>query len=65
VPRNVGLLMGPAIATVIYLTLAIAARSQQAAGGSGLPAGLTAVLAIMVPNQIGALRAALGRSGRN
>lgn len=65
VPRNVGLLMGPAIAMVIYATLAVTARSQQAAGGSGLPAGFTAALAIMVPNQIGALRAALSRSGRN
>lgn len=65
VPRNVGLLMGPAIATIIYVILAIAARSQQAAGGSGLPVGLTAALAVMVPNQIGALRAALSRSGGN
>ncbi len=65
VSRNVGLLMGPAVATGIYVTLAITARSQQAAGGFGLPDGLTAALAIMVPNQIGALRAALSRSGRN
>jgi hypothetical protein len=66
VPRNVGLLMGPAIAMIIYVTLAITARGQQAVGGgSGLPDGLTVVLAVMVPNQIGALRAALGRSGRS
>jgi hypothetical protein len=66
VPRNVGLLMGPAVSMIIYVTLAITARSHQAAdGASGLPDGLTAVLAVMVPNQIGALRSALGRSGRS
>jgi hypothetical protein len=65
VPRNAGLLIGPGIAALIYVALAVTARSQQADGGSGLPAGLTAALAVMVPNQIGALRAALSRSGRN
>jgi hypothetical protein len=63
VPRNIGLLMGPGIAAIIYAALAITARGQQADGGSGLPGGLTAALAIIVPNQIGALRAALRRSG--
>jgi hypothetical protein len=65
VPRNVGLLMGPAFATVIFAILVITARSQQADGGSGLPGGLTAALVIMLANQVGALRAALSRSGRN
>lgn len=65
VPRNVGLLMGPAIATVLYVILVVTARSQQTDGASGLPTGLTIALAVMLANQFGALKAALTRSGRN
>ncbi len=63
VPRNVGLLMGPGIATVIFVILLVSARSQTD-GTSGVPAGLTIALALILPNQIGALRAAQTRSGR-
>jgi hypothetical protein len=59
VPRNVGLLMGPAVAAVLYVILLVTARS------SGLPTGLAIALALMLANQIGALKAALTRSGRN
>ena len=63
VPRNVGLLMGPGIATVFFVILVVTAHSQTG-GTSGLPTGLTIALALMLANQIGALRAALTRSGR-
>jgi hypothetical protein len=65
VPRNIGLLMGPAIATVIFVMLVVTAHSQQTDGASGLSAGLTIALALMLANQLGALKAALTRSGRN
>lgn len=61
VPRNAGLLMGPAIATVIFVILIVTAHTQQTAGTSGL----TIALAAMLANQVGALRAAQTRSGRN
>lgn len=38
VPRNVGLLMGPAIATIIYVMLAITARSVSNASAADLNA---------------------------
>ncbi len=65
VPRNVGLLMGPAIATVLYVILLVTAHTQQTEGTSGLPTGLTVALAVMLANQFGALKAAQTRSGRN
>jgi hypothetical protein len=64
VPRNIGLLLGPGIAAVIFVILIITAHSQQTDGSSGLPTGLTIALALMLANQIGALRAAQTRSGR-
>ena len=63
VPRNVGLLMGPAIATVVFVILVVTAHSQQADGTSSLPTGLTIALAAMLANQLGALKAAQARSG--
>jgi len=65
VPRNVGLLMGPAIATVIFVILVVTGHGQQSDEASGLPTGLTIALALMLANQIGALRAALSRCSRN
>jgi hypothetical protein len=65
VPRNVGLLMGPAIATVLYVILVVAAHSQQPNSASGLGTGLTIALILLPVNQLGALRAALTRSGRS
>jgi hypothetical protein len=63
VPRNVGLLMGPTVATVIFAILIVTAHSQTD-GGSSLPTGLIVALALMLANQIGALRAAQTRSTR-
>ena len=63
VPRNVGLLMGPTVATVIFAILIVTAHSQTD-GTSGLPTGLIIALALMLANQIGALRAAQTRSTR-
>ena len=67
VPRNIGLLAGPAIGVAVYVILATSARSHQASSGHGLslPVGLTIALAIMLANQFGALRAARNRGGRN
>jgi hypothetical protein len=65
-PRNVGLLTWPALGAVVYVILVLQARSHQAAGGHGLslPVGLTLALVLMLVNHVGALRAAVNRSGR-
>jgi len=65
VRRNTGLFMWPAIAAVVYAILGITVRAQQADGGSGPPIGLSIALGVMLINQIGALRAAINRYGRN
>ncbi|HLI36731.1 MAG TPA: hypothetical protein VKV80_05230 [Streptosporangiaceae bacterium] len=65
VPRNAGLVMWPAIGVVVYVILVIMGRSQRANGGSGPPIGLTIALAVMLVTQVGALRVALSRSGRD
>jgi hypothetical protein len=57
--------MGPAIATVLYVILLVTAHSQQTAASSGPSTGLTIALAVMLANQLGALRAAQTRSGRS
>jgi hypothetical protein len=49
---------------VVYVILAVNARSQQANGGSGLPVGLTIALVVMLATEVGALRVALSRGGR-
>jgi hypothetical protein len=64
VPKSVGLLLWPLGGGVVYGILAVHARSQQADGGSGLPAGLTIALAVMLATEVGALRVALSRGGR-
>jgi len=65
VPRNVGLVMGPAIAMVLYVILVVAAHSQQPNDPSSLRTGLTIALILVPVNQFGALKAALTRSGRS
>jgi hypothetical protein len=62
VPRNVGLLTDPAIATAIYVILLVTAHTQQPDAGAGLPTGLTIALAATLANQLGALKAAQSRS---
>jgi hypothetical protein len=64
VPKNLGLLLWPVGGAVVYVILALNARSQQADGGSGLPAGLTIALVVMLVTEVGALRVALRRGGR-
>jgi hypothetical protein len=64
VPKSVGLLLWPLGGGVVYVILAVHARSQQADGGSGLPAGLTIALVVMLATEVGALRVALSRGGR-
>jgi hypothetical protein len=63
VPKSVGLVLWPAGGAVVYVILALNARSQQASGGSGLPTGLTIALVVMLATQIGALKVALSRGG--
>lgn len=65
VPKNVGLTLWPAAGTVIYAILVITARDQRVNGGPGPPAGLTVALAVMLVTQVGALWAALSRSGHD
>jgi hypothetical protein len=66
-PKNVGLLMWPAVGVAVYVVLVTTARNQQANSGHGLPLpiGLTVALAVLLANQVGALRAALKHSGGN
>ena len=64
VPKSAGLALWPVGGAAIYLILALHARGQQANGGSGLPVGLTIALAVILVTQVGALKAALSRSGR-
>jgi hypothetical protein len=54
----------PAGGAVVYVILAVNARSQQADGGSGLPVSLTIALVVMLATEVGALRVALSRGGR-
>ena len=62
VPKNVGLIMWPAGAAVLYVVLVITARNEQAAGGKGGAAiGLAAALVVVLITQAGALRVARNR----
>jgi hypothetical protein len=62
VPKNVGLIMWPAGAAVLYVVLVITARNEQATGGGGGAAiGLTVALVVVLITQAGALRVALIR----
>lgn len=64
VPKGVGLVQWPLGGGVIYVILVLNARGQQANGGSGLPAGLTIALFVILVTQVGALKVALRRGGR-
>jgi hypothetical protein len=61
VPKNVALVLWPAIAAAIYVVLALSARSQQASGSHSLSFGLTVALALMLVNHAGALWIAISR----
>jgi hypothetical protein len=63
-PKGFALLTYPLIGTGIFVYLAVTARSHEHSGNTGLPIGLTIALAVILASQIGALRAALGNSGR-
>ncbi len=64
--KGIALVTWPVIAVVIYVILIVADRNQQGSGSHGLPlpVGLTIALALMLVNEVGAVRAALGRGGR-
>jgi len=66
-PKNIGLLMWPAIGVAVYVLLVVQARSHHATGGHGLPlpAGLTLVLALMLVSHVGAVRVAVSRGGQS
>jgi hypothetical protein len=63
--RTVVLWTWPAISGVLYV-LAVAGGQGGQAGSSGVPLslGMTIAIAVLLINQIGALRASLHRSGR-
>jgi len=61
-PKAFALLTWPVVGAGIFVVLAVTARNHQQS--SSLPIGLTIALAVMLANEIGALRAALGQSGR-
>ena len=63
-PKTVALVTYPLVGTGIFVYLAVTAKSHEQSGNSGLPIGLTIALAVILASQIGALRAALGSSGR-
>ncbi len=66
-PKSAVLLAWPALGVAVFVVMLTAGRSQHAGGGRGLPlsAGLTVVLALMLVNHVGAVRAALNRGGRD
>lgn len=65
VPKSIGLAIWPAGGVVVYVILAITLRNQQVHGGSGPKIGLTIALVVMLVTQVGALRAAFARNGRD
>lgn len=64
--KSIALVLWPATAVVVYVVLIVTSRSQHGAGSHGLslPIGLTIALAVILVNYAGAVRAAVGRSGR-
>jgi hypothetical protein len=66
-PKNAALLAWPALGVAVFAVMLTAGRSEHAGNGHGLPlsVGLTVVLALMLVNHVGALRAALNRGGRD
>lgn len=65
--RNVGLLMWPLIAAAVWVIIAVSGGSQRPGSGHNLPLpiGLTIALGVMLVSHVGAVRAALNRSGRS
>jgi hypothetical protein len=65
--RNVGLLMWPLIAAVVWVIIVVSGGSHRPGGGHSLPLpiGLTIALAVILAGQVGAIRAALSRGGRD
>ncbi len=63
-PKAFALVSYPLVGAGIFTYLAVTAKSHQHSGNTGLPIGLTVALALILFTQIGALRAALGSSGR-
>ena len=65
--KTIALVLWPATAVVLYVVLVVGSRSQHDAAGRGLslPIGLTIALALILVNYVGAVRAALNRSGRS
>jgi hypothetical protein len=66
VPRSFGLVTWSVIGAVVFVIVIVQTRSHHAAGGHGPPAGviLSLVLALVLANHVGAVRAAVNRSGR-
>lgn len=64
VPKDLGLWLWPAVGVVVYAIVVIAALNQRAHGGPAAPIGLTLALALMLANQIGAVRVAINRGDR-
>jgi hypothetical protein len=63
-PRNVGLVLHPALGAVVYVIFVVTAFHARADGTSGPTIGLTLALVVMLLVQTGAIRIALTRSGR-
>jgi hypothetical protein len=62
-PKAFALLTWPVVGAGIFVVLAVTGRNHQHSSDS-LPIGLTIALALMLVNEIGALRAALSQGGR-
>lgn len=60
-PKKVGLVLWPAIGVLAYVVLVITERRPHHGGAT---TGLTIALVVILVTQTGALRAAVGRSGR-
>jgi hypothetical protein len=63
-PKNVALVIWPAIAVVVCVITIVVGQHKQHHGSQTLPVVLTIVLAVVLLSYLGALRAALNRSGR-
>jgi hypothetical protein len=65
--RNVALLIWPVTAVAVFVIIIVSARNQHPGSGHGLPLplGLTVALVLILVNFVGAIRAALNRSGRS
>jgi hypothetical protein len=64
-PKNVGLILHPAIGAVAFVIVVVNVRNHQTHGGLGPASGLTIALGVILITQIGALAVALNRSRRD